>query len=364
MAPELEAVVGFGLGAGAALALTPVAIRIASQLGFCDRPRDYRQHAAATPFLGGAAVLGAFLLAAVIVGGLSDSRWVLLVGAVAMWAIGTVDDLVAVAPGWRLVSEVAVASALFAAGLGWGGFGGAGPLSYVLSVLWIVGLVNAFNLMDNLDGACATVAGVSALGIGTLAVIGGEAACAGMAFALAASCAAFLRFNLAGPARIFLGDGGSMPIGFLVAGLGMATSRGLLIGDAGLLAMALTAGAVILDTTLVSVSRIRRGVSIATGGRDHLTHRLLARLRSPRRVAVALGLVQALLCGMAVAGDRIGSAAVVVFAVVVVVAGAAAIAVLDSSGWRPKGDAGDAPTSTSRPRPRAPQLTPVGSDLP
>jgi UDP-GlcNAc:undecaprenyl-phosphate GlcNAc-1-phosphate transferase len=333
MDTKLAAGVGFAVGGAAALASTPAAIRLAVSLDFYDRPREYRQHGAATPFLGGAGVVVAFLIAAVAVGAINRS-WVLLVCAVAMLVIGTIDDTVTVAPRWRLISEVAVACALVVAGLGWSLPEG-GALNAVLTIVWVVGIVNAFNLMDNLDGACATVAGVSALGIGTLAIIGGEPALAGMAFALAAASAAFLRWNLAGPARVFLGDGGSMPVGFLVAALAMAVSRGLRLGDAALPALGLTAGVAILDTTLVSVSRIRRGVPLWTGGRDHLTHRLLSRCRSPRSVAARLALVQLALCGLAVAGDRLGSLTVVLFAVAAVLLGVGTIAVLDGPRWRP-----------------------------
>jgi UDP-GlcNAc:undecaprenyl-phosphate GlcNAc-1-phosphate transferase len=359
---ELSVALGGGLGAGVALAATPIAIRVAGRTGFYDRPRQYRQHAAATPFLGGAAVLVAFLIAALAVGGASGARWPLLAGAFAMWVVGTIDDLVAVPPGRRIAVEVGVAAGLFAAGLGWNIVGGAGPIDFVLTVLWIVAIVNAFNLMDNLDGACGTVGCVSAAGIGTLAAISGQAALAGMAFALAAACAAFLRWNLSGPARIFLGDGGSMPVGFLVAGLGMATSRNLGLGDAGLLAIALTAGLVILDTTLVVVSRRRRGISVTTGGRDHLTHRLLARLHSPRAVALVLALTQVALCGLAVGGDELGATALAAFAAGIVACGLAAIVVLDSAASRPTSVAKAKPFSGRRAIGSEPE--PMGLELP
>ena len=88
----------------------------------------------------------------------------------------------------------------------------------LLTALWVIGVVNAFNLMDNLDGAAASVAAVSAACVGALAVIGDDVPLAVIAFALCGALAGFLRFNLARPSRIFLGDGGSMPIGFLLAG--------------------------------------------------------------------------------------------------------------------------------------------------
>jgi UDP-GlcNAc:undecaprenyl-phosphate/decaprenyl-phosphate GlcNAc-1-phosphate transferase len=332
---EAAAALGFVAGALAALIFTPVAISIARRTDFQDRPREYRKHAAPTPFLGGAAVVAAFFVAAIAARtAFTSSTAVLLLCTLGMWAIGTLDDRYAVAPQWRVLAEGGAAAALFAAGGGWHLPAG-GTLDLVLSVLWVIGLVNAFNLMDNLDGACGTVGTVSALGIGTLAAIQGDPTRAGMAFGLAGACAGFLRFNLAKPSQIFLGDGGSMPIGFLVAALAMATSRSMTIGNPAFLALALMAGVVILDTTLVSVSRSRRGVSLLTGGRDHLTHRLLGRVGTPRAVALTLAMTQAILCGLAIAGVELGSLAVELVTAGMLFAGALAIAVLDTASWRP-----------------------------
>jgi UDP-GlcNAc:undecaprenyl-phosphate GlcNAc-1-phosphate transferase len=235
-----------------------------------------------------------------------------------------------------LLAEALAAAALVSADLGWKTSGGS-VLDFALAVVWIAGIVNAFNLMDNLDGACSSVACVSAIGIGTLAAIHGQIALAGLAFALAGGCAGFLPWNLTSPAKIFLGDGGSMAIGFLVATLSMAVARNLHAGDANLLTGALLAGVAILDTALVSVSRLRRGVTLMTGGRDHLTHRLLLALHSPRAVAAVLAGVQALLCAFAIVGDQLGTAALGGLAVLAALLGVLTIAMLDTARWRPAG---------------------------
>ncbi len=334
MSAELSAAVGFAVAGAASLVATPLAIRVARRADFYDHPRGYRRHAGPTPLLGGAAVLWAFLLAAVAVGA-SGKLLVLLGCAVGLWIVGTIDDRVAVAPKWRLLAEVGAAAALIAVGLGWNT--SSGGVDIVLTVLWVVGLVNGFNLMDNLDGSCGTVGCVSAVGIGALAAIYGESTLAGLAFALAGACAVFLCWNLAIPSRIFLGDGGSRPIGLLVAGLTMATGRQMHVGDANLLAAALMVGVVILDTTLVTVSRTRRGVTLATGGRDHLTHRLSLVLGSPRAVAGALAIVQATLCALAIAGDRLGTEILGILAVLTTLLGVVTIGVLDRARWRPVG---------------------------
>jgi UDP-GlcNAc:undecaprenyl-phosphate GlcNAc-1-phosphate transferase len=336
MHTELSAAVGLAAAGAGSLACTPIAIVIARRADFYDRPRGYRKHGTPTPLLGGAATLVAFLVAAIAVGGTSGRLLVVVACAVGLWLVGTVDDQVAIAPRWRLFAETIAAVALVAAGLGWKTSGGAG-FDAVLSVIWIVGLVNAFNLMDNLDGACCAVASVSAAGVGTLAAIHDRSVLTGLAFGVAGGCAGFLPWNLARPAKIFLGDGGSMTIGFLVAALAMATGRQLHSGDVDLLAGALLVGIPILDTALVSLSRKRRGVPLATGGRDHLTHRILPALHGPRGVAAVLALVQAILCASAIAGDRWGTVAIGAFAVGTASLGVVVIVLLDTTRWRPAG---------------------------
>jgi UDP-GlcNAc:undecaprenyl-phosphate GlcNAc-1-phosphate transferase len=158
-----------------------------------------------------------------------------------------------------------------------------------------------------------------------------------LAFAVGAACAAFLRWNLAGPARIFLGDGGSRPIGLMIAGLAMAVGSHIGVGEGQLVVGALMAGVVILDTALVTVSRTRRKVSVLTGGRDHVSHRLLPVLRSPRRVALALAVCQATLCAVAIAAAQWSGEAVDVSGLSTVLLGVVVIAVLDSPRWRPAG---------------------------
>jgi UDP-GlcNAc:undecaprenyl-phosphate/decaprenyl-phosphate GlcNAc-1-phosphate transferase len=301
---------------------------------FLDRPREYRKHARATPFLGGTALLLAFLCAAIAVGAGGGRFRIILALAAAMCVLGTIDDRYAVPPKWRVLAEALAAAAVYADGLGWR-IHGAPLAGLVLTIVWIVGLVNAFNLMDNMDGASGSVGAASALGIASLAALHADATVVGMACGLGAACLGFLHYNLASPSRIFLGDGGSMPLGFLVAVLGMLAGRSLNLGLAGLLAAALTAGIVILDTTLVSVSRTRRGVSLVTGGRDHLSHRLLAKLGSPRRVACTLAIAQATLGTLAVIGAQLGAVALIGISGLTALLGAGAIAVLDGVAWRP-----------------------------
>ena len=140
----------------------------------------------------------------------------------------------------------------------------------------------------------------------------------------------------------------------LIAGLAMAAVGPAHVGANQLFTGALMAGLVILDTALVTVSRTRRGVTLVTGGRDHLSHRLLLALHSPRRVAVALVLAQGVLCIFALAGDRLGGEALDILASIAIAVGLAAIVTLDGPRWRPAGIA-------VRVRPPAPQRVEVHS---
>src|SRR5436190_11387031 len=321
------------LAAGVAFAATPLAIRVATRTGFLDHPVGYKAHRAPTPYLGGVAVFLGFAVAAVSLGHGSGRLAVVLVCGAVMLAVGTLDDRIPVRPRWRVLVEVAGAVALSEAGLGWNVFG-SDFANLLLTVAWIVGLVNAFNLLDNLDGATPTVGAVSAAGIGVVALDKGDVTLAAFAFAIGGACVGFLPRNLSKPARIFLGDGGSMSLGFLVAACAMIAAEDKLAGGgATLLAGALLVGLPILDTTLVVLSRRRAGIGILTGGRDHVTHRLLSRLRTPRRVAGALAGIQAALCVVAISGVAGGDLILAVGATACAALGVVAIGILESPGW-------------------------------
>lgn len=318
----------------AAWLLTPVARRLAVSTAFYDHPVGYKAHAAPTPYLGGAAVLGAFCLAAIVFGEGFSRFGPILACAVALSVLGTLDDRFAVPPRYRILAEVAAAAILWHYGLGWS-FLHSGFEELVLTAAWVVGFTNAFNLMDNMDGAAGTVAAVCAGGLALQSVVGGDVVLAALAVALAGACIGFLPHNLrpGAPARIFLGDGGSMPIGFIVAALAMNIPAEEGLGWPVLLIAALLLGVPVLDTLLVVVSRTRRGVSLVTAGRDHLTHRLHMKLASPLIVAVALAVAQAAVSLLAVAAHRMGRTTTIVVALGILGLGAAVVAVLDRPAW-------------------------------
>jgi UDP-GlcNAc:undecaprenyl-phosphate GlcNAc-1-phosphate transferase len=320
---ELRALGAFGAAVVLALVFVPLARRIALRTGFLDRPVDYKAHASATPYLGGAAVVAAFSIAGAAFGSAAPRFGTVLAVALLLAAMGTIDDRRTLGPGLRFGAQLLAGVALWLADIRWD-VAGTTWIDLPLTMIWVAGLANAFNLLDNIDGATATTAAVSAAGIGLLAASADDAAIAALAFALSGACAGFLPFNLSSPARIFLGDGGSVPVGFLVAALAMeATASGG--GEAILIAVPL-AGVAIFDTSLVVLSRTRRGIAVLTGGRDHVTHRLLSFLRTPRRVAAVLAVVQALLCALTLAIRDSSDETVLLVAVAYLAVGGALLA--------------------------------------
>jgi UDP-GlcNAc:undecaprenyl-phosphate GlcNAc-1-phosphate transferase len=346
-----------------AVAATPLAIRFATRTGFLDRPVGYKMHSAATPYLGGAAILAGFLAGAVAYGALGEGDLTpIFAGAAFLWLVGTIDDRRLLGPRLRVVAVALAAALLWQGDLGWTLFA-SDAANLAVTVLWVLGIVNAFNLMDNLDGAAAAVAGASAAGIALLAAYEGPEVVAALGVAMSGACAGFLHFNLTRPARIFMGDGGSMLIGFLVAALVMAVWR--LNGMAGtaFLPAILLVGVPVFDMTLVILSRLRRGAPVYKGGRDHTTHRLLPLLGSTWGVAATLGLAQSALSLAAISLLDASKSVMLIGSAVAFLLGIAAIALLESAPFRPEpraapADEGSVPGAWPSQGPLAPPSQP------
>ena len=221
---------------------------------------------------------------------------VLIVGGVAIFVVGLVDDIISLKPYTKLIAEIAVASlfVFFGYRLAWIE---SLTLDTLLTMVWIVGLTNAFNLLDNMDGLCAGVtliAGTTLLV--TIVVQSGVTPQATYLALLLGGTAGFLVYNLH-PASIFMGDSGSLFIGMnlavlsLGAGHGGGNSPGILSIVAGPMLLLLVP---IFDTTLVTMSRLLSGRSAAQGGRDHSSHRLVAIGLSERRAVAVLWILATL----------------------------------------------------------------------
>jgi UDP-GlcNAc:undecaprenyl-phosphate GlcNAc-1-phosphate transferase len=158
-----------------------------------------------------------------------------------------------------------------------------------LALVWLVGLTNALNFLDNMDGLCAGISAVVALSFAALALLAGQPGTAIVAMAVAGATIGFLRFNFP-PASIFLGDGGSLFLGYSLASLGIMTARQGAFTES-LLVPVIAIAYPIFDITFVSVTRYNRGQSLAQGGRDHTSHRLSRIVGGPRPTAGVIYLI-------------------------------------------------------------------------
>lgn len=293
MVDSLKIAFAFVLSLGVTWALVPATIKLALRTSFLDHPGGYKEHSRSTPYLGGLAVMAGFFLAALLLDDAISNFRTAAICALVLLAVGTLDDRVNLGIKIRLAVEIGVGLAMCMFGQSWD-LTSYAALNYAVTVAWIVGLINAINLLDNLDGAASTVCAVSAAGIGVLAIYLGDTSIAVVCFALAGACAGFLPHNLAEPAKIFLGDGGSMPVGFLLAAGTMSLQVEMGWESAAL--SCLLVAVPVLDMGTVIVSRLRRGVGIFVGGRDHMTHRIYHHVDSTRSVASILFACQGAMC--------------------------------------------------------------------
>ncbi len=237
--------------------------KLALRLGILDDPGPRKTHRDPVPYLGGLAMLGG-LGAAVL--WLHPEWWSVVVLLASIAAIGLVDDI-RYLPVWvKLVGEGTVACAAVALGFSWHLSDSAG-LDAGFSVLWIVGLTNSFNLLDNVDGLAATVAAVSLIAIAALVP-----ASAMFAAPLAGAAIGFLFINRP-PAKMYMGDSGSLMLGFGAA-LCSINAANSAHGLHSAVLLILPVAVALFDTSLVIVSRLATGRPVQLGGKDHFSHRL------------------------------------------------------------------------------------------
>lgn len=284
--------------------VTPLAQRLAFLIGAVDRPDSRKIHRAPTARTGGVAVLLGFCAPWIVVYLLDNQvvrifqqqerTFLTLIGCgLAMFALGFADDILNLGSKHKLVVQILIAIAMYQGGfritevsnpfttpiaLGW--------FSLPFTVLWIVGITNATNLLDGMDGLVAGVAAVMALSLAMINILGGNVLVALLTFSLAGAVLGFLPFNFT-PARIFLGDSGSLFIGIIMAGISTisffkaATATLVLIP---LLLFALP----LFDTTQVVIGRLRRGQHPFSPDKNHVHHRLMRLGLNQRQAAVIL----------------------------------------------------------------------------
>ncbi|MFQ5669577.1 MAG: hypothetical protein ACE5HD_03530 [Acidobacteriota bacterium] len=289
----MRALVSFLVALGAASALTPLVMVMARRNGLVSRPQPDRWHSRATPLLGGVAIFLSFIFTAVFLTPFHSPSLRLgfagvLIGSTVMFFLGLLDDFMHLGAATKLIGQVVAACILVYCGV-YFDILGRPLLTIPLTILWVVGITNAFNLLDNMDGLASGIAAICALTIFALnQVLGIDPSLGLVALSFAGALLGFLIFNF-NPARIFMGDSGSMMIGFTLAGLSIAgtwhqASNVFLL----LLVPVLILGVPIFDTTFVTVTRHLRGQSIAVGGRDHTSHRLVGLGLSERQAVLIL----------------------------------------------------------------------------
>ncbi|MCS3616556.1 hypothetical protein [Salinibacter ruber] len=265
------------LSGAATLLLTPAMIKAAHAFDWLDYPQADRWHATPTALMGGVAMYGAGALALLFLGPLAGvGMGVGLIGggATLLFAVGMIDDLWGVGPTTKLAAQVGAAVLLMAAGHG---FGPEWPLwaSAPVTLVWVIGITNAVNLLDNMDGLAAGIGGIAAVALTALAAAGGALPAALLGGTVGGAALGFLWFN-AKPARIFMGDCGSLVLGYGVAALAVMGQGAVAAGPGVAVLAPICALAVpILDTTLVTVGRTQAGRPVTNGGQDHTSHRLV-----------------------------------------------------------------------------------------
>lgn len=277
---------------GSALILTPVCRLAAVRLGVMDRPGGKKIHAQPTPLLGGVAIGIAQAAGVLTSGPVEPVLASILVAAGLTLLLGVYDDLDPHAEGvrwWlRLLFQGFLAAFVIHAGITTS-FLRTPWLAVPITLLWIVGITNAFNLLDTMNGLSAGVAAVAGLTFAALAAryteLGPEQLpTVRAAAALAGACLGFLPSNFRN--RIFMGDAGSLFIGFTLACVAALGSWRSPTVPTSVIIPLLVLAYPIFDTTLVVILRLRRGQSPVVGGRDHSSHRL---------VNLGLGRVEAVL---------------------------------------------------------------------
>ena len=287
-------VLAFLIALFASLMLTVPVRALALRVGMVDLPGPRKVHLQPIPLLGGLAMYSAVMLAVLFAfdGSVREQSAGIVTGATLVAVVGFLDDR-----GWLhhqiklFVAMPIAAGILLATGvhaqvfevLLQGRLGYA--LDAALTVLWVVGITASFSILDHMDGLCAGIAAMAAVFFTMLAYLNGQTIVTTLAAAVLGAAAGFLRWNFK-PAKIFMGDGGAMFLGFLMATLGLKLRLDQANHFSQWLVPLLILGVTIFDTTLVTISRLRRGLlPFATPGKDHAAHRL-ANLGLGQRSAV------------------------------------------------------------------------------
>jgi UDP-GlcNAc:undecaprenyl-phosphate/decaprenyl-phosphate GlcNAc-1-phosphate transferase len=264
----------------ASIILTPLVIKLALRIGAVDRPNYRKVHASIMPRIGGLAIFGAFLIGYFILRPSDEHSTAILIGALIIIVTGFLDDMFEITAKIKLAGQLSAAIVVVT----WGGlqieyinlpFIGQfdfGYFSIPITIIWIIGITNAINLIDGLDGLAAGVSTIALITMTVMAVIMGDVFVAATAAILAASSFGFLFYNFH-PAKIFMGDTGSLFLGFMISVLALLGFKNITV--VALIIPIILLGVPISDTFFAIVRRIRTKQPIMAPDKSHLHHCLL-----------------------------------------------------------------------------------------
>ncbi|MDD4979838.1 MAG: hypothetical protein PHC54_01000 [Candidatus Omnitrophica bacterium] len=279
------------------LVLTPTVRHIAIKNGLVVQPRSDRWHKYPTAILGGISIYLASMISAFALGIINKDTLGLFIGATFLFVVGLLDDKYHIRPYTKLFLQIIAAciAVFFGAAIGL-------PINEILiiplTLIWIVGVTNSFNLLDNIDGLAAGIAAISSLMIFCSSLIFGSNILGVFGLVLAGATLGFLPYNL-NPAKIFMGDSGSMFLGYSLAFISISgTTRNISHLFATILIPVFILSVPIFDTIFVMIIRKLQGKKIFEGGTDHTSHRLVALGLSPKKtvfllyiISIAFGLI-------------------------------------------------------------------------
>jgi len=254
------------------LVFTPLVRLVAIRLKMVAYPRQDRWHKSPTALLGGVAIYLASLVSLLFLGMLNGRFLPFLIGATFLFAVGLVDDKIRITPYFKLFSQIIAACIAVFAGLSINNM-----FVIPLAILWIVGVTNSFNLLDNIDGLAAGIAVITAFMLFVSLTIAGESLLGLVSLVVCGAAVGFLPYNF-NRAKIFMGDSGSMFLGYSLAVISLSSASGTQIVNlltTTMLIPVLILSVPLFDTLFVMIGRKLDGRRIFEGGRDHTSHRLV-----------------------------------------------------------------------------------------
>jgi len=316
-------------------ALTPLIRKLALKTGYVDNPSQRKIHANSIPLLGGLAVFIGFFLFVIydilIIPHREFDRALqgYLGGALLILIIGLIDDRFTLKPKIKFLGQI-IASLIFLISNDLTTLLGPAYITIPILLLWMVSLINAFNFLDNMDGISTGVSGILAIGFYSFAFIIKTTSLAPqvhyislLSLTFAGAVFGFLPHNF-NPAKIFLGDAGSLFIGYFLASMGILTGRLAVIrmsNNLYYLLPVLLLSYPLFDICLVSYTRKRDGRRVTQGGKDHSTHRIVNALKSPKITSLIVYLINIVIVLLTVLILKMNSQILLVNSVIIFGAG-------------------------------------------